>query len=795
MNFLHDLLSEQILHALGWTLVHSLWQGALIALITGFLLLGWKKRSAKIRYVLAVCSLAAILLLSASTFIRYYSGNPDVDRSGITATNSSTTIGNQVDNETNSYQQDEVMAEEAGIKILYTKFADYFNRHFPVLITLWFMGLLFFLLKLMGGLIYSERIKHSGIKPFPGTWNSTINTLKEKMNFKRPVKVVESYFARVPMVIGYFKPVILMPLGILSGIPADQVEAIIAHELAHIRRNDFLVNIFQSVVEAIFFYHPAVWWISGLIRNEREHCCDDLAVSVCDESLVYAKALANLQERVIGAPYYAVAFAGRKHNLLTRIKRLNQKPAMKNNISEKWITLSAMVVIILVLSTVLRIPGINTAEAAVNPNEEMAMDMLNLAPVPTPVGVSPVELQDTLKKSGTKSINTTFFDASDQKEKQVRMIFQGDKVIELYIDGEKIPEDQIGNYQELIDNTLAELKKAEIEIEKAAEELKEAERSLAEIDMEQVQKDMESAREDVERAMQEMKEIDMEEMAREIDLAKEEFKRAQEQIKEIDMEELKNQYRQMEKELQESFEEFREEDWAKYKEEIIRAQHQMQEAMSQIELPDLHEMYEQMAQDMEKFWHEFDTSKINQELQQSYLEINREMKQFNQQYMQELRLEMEEARREIQQSIQELNQVQRSDREEIRDQHERQREMQRAEAEELRRQHEQQRETTERLERVERERIQKSEEREIARRERELRDNERVVNQAMRAIEEQLISDGFYEEGDEVNFELSAKGLKIDGKNQPKKVFEKYKKIYEDQTGSFPETGTVMIKR
>ena len=773
MNFLNDLLSEQILHALGWTLVHTLWQGTLVALITGFLFLGLKKRSAKIRYVLAVSSLAAILLLSVSTFIRYYSGNPDVDKSGISALSSSAKGGGVIDEEMNNYQADELLADETGIKVFYAKFTDYFNRHFPILITLWFMGILFFLLKLMGGLIYSERIKHFGTKPFPSSWKNTISALKTKMNFKRPVKVVESYFARVPMVIGYFKPVILMPLGLLSGIPADQVEAIIAHELAHIRRNDFLINIFQSIVEAIFFYHPAVWWISGLIRKEREHCCDDLAVSVCDESLIYAKALANLQERVVGAPpYYAVAFSGRKYTLLSRIKRLNQKPAMKNNISEKWITFIAMIVVVLVLSTILRIPGIDTVEAAVNPNNEMTMGVFNPGPKP---GVSPVELQDTLIKPGTRSINTTFFDASDQKEKQVKMIFRGDKVKELYIDGEKIPDDQIGNYQELIDNTLAELKEAEIELEKAEEELKEAEKTLAEIDFEQIHLDLETAKEDVERAMQEMKAIDMEEISRDIELAKEEFHRAMEQIKEIDMEEIQQQYKEMKKEFQESVKEFHEQDWAKYQEEINQAQHKMQEAMSHIEMQDLDEKFNQMHQELEHLWKEFDTTKINQELQQSIREMDRAMENFNQQYMQGLNKEMEEARRAIQRSMQELHQFHRQDREELRDEQEHQRQMQRAEVEDLRR-------------------ARDAEVRALER-ERSIRETEREENKAVRAIEKQLIDDGFYTEGEAVDFELSAKNLKIDGKKQPQEVFERYKRIYEEQSGALPTTGTVMIKR
>ena len=186
MNFINDLLSEQILHALGWTLVHSLWQGALVALITGFLLLGLKKQSAKIRYLLAVGSLAAIFILSISTFIRYYSDSPNKNMSTNPVMSSHAIDSNQNSLELDSYQSNEPLVTQAGIKVIYAKFADYFNRHFPILIMIWFMGILFFLLKLMGGLIYSERIKHSGIKTLPDSWIHTISALKLKMSIKRP---------------------------------------------------------------------------------------------------------------------------------------------------------------------------------------------------------------------------------------------------------------------------------------------------------------------------------------------------------------------------------------------------------------------------------------------------------------------------------------------------------------------------------------------------------------------------------------------------------------------------------
>jgi len=107
------------------------------------------------------------------------------------------------------------------------------------------------------------------------------------------VRLLISALVQVPTVIGWLRPVVLVPVGALSGLPAEYLEALLLHELAHVRRHDYLVNILQSVAEALLFYHPAVWWVSGHIRAERELCCDDVAVAVSGDALTYARALAH----------------------------------------------------------------------------------------------------------------------------------------------------------------------------------------------------------------------------------------------------------------------------------------------------------------------------------------------------------------------------------------------------------------------------------------------------------------------------------------------------------------------
>jgi hypothetical protein len=138
------------------------------------------------------------------------------------------------------------------------------------------------------------------------------------------VRLLISSLAHAPMAVGDLRPVILVPIGVLTGLPFDQVEALLAHELAHIWRHDYLANLLQSAIEALLFYHPAVWWLSKQIRIEREHCCDDIAVSVAGDPIGYARALAGLES--LRPAHAQVALAANGGDLLTRIRRLVDPP-------------------------------------------------------------------------------------------------------------------------------------------------------------------------------------------------------------------------------------------------------------------------------------------------------------------------------------------------------------------------------------------------------------------------------------------------------------------------------------
>ena len=167
--------------------------------------------------------------------------------------------------------------------------------------------------------------------------------MSQRMRVSRPVRLCESALVEVPTVIGWLSPVVLVPASALAGLSPRQLEAVLAHELAHIKRHDYLVNLLQTFVETLLFYHPAVWWVSGQVRREREFACDDAAIAACGgDALPYARALAELEHLRGGVARLVVAANG--GSLLQRIKRLVQTPAPASRPS------SAMAVVVAVLT-------------------------------------------------------------------------------------------------------------------------------------------------------------------------------------------------------------------------------------------------------------------------------------------------------------------------------------------------------------------------------------------------------------------------------------------------------------
>jgi bla regulator protein BlaR1 len=175
-------------------------------------------------------------------------------------------------------------------------------------------------------------------------WSDQLTNIADQLDIKRIIRVAESTNISAPMVIGFFKPMILFPTGLMSGLSTDQIESILIHELAHIRRHDYLVNLIQSIVESFYFFNPFVWMISNIIRREREYCCDDAVVTVRGSSLAYVKALSRLEEMRLSSPILAVSFAENKNQLLNRIKRIMEKSTKNYSSMDKIVPALLLIV-------------------------------------------------------------------------------------------------------------------------------------------------------------------------------------------------------------------------------------------------------------------------------------------------------------------------------------------------------------------------------------------------------------------------------------------------------------------
>jgi uncharacterized protein (TIGR03435 family) len=198
------------------------------------------------------------------------------------------------------------------------------NDMMPRLVLLWFAGAVVFWVRLMGGWAIAARMRSTLVHPAPLEWQRKLDDIGAQIRLSQPVRLLVSALVQVPTVVGWLRPVVLVPVGVLTGVPPEHVEALLAHELAHIRRHDYLVNILQSMAEALLFYHPAVWWVSGHIRSEREICCDDVAVSIGGDAMAYALALADLESQRVANLSPALAANG--GSLAERIARLLGAP-------------------------------------------------------------------------------------------------------------------------------------------------------------------------------------------------------------------------------------------------------------------------------------------------------------------------------------------------------------------------------------------------------------------------------------------------------------------------------------
>jgi HEAT repeat protein/beta-lactamase regulating signal transducer with metallopeptidase domain len=313
-----------IVERLGWVLLHFVWQGAVIALALAVLLALTRETQARLRYALSCAALVLMLgaALTTATRVRTMSGSAPDDTARMASGESQLTPAASGGRRVRAGSLPRLMpATEKGEDATRSGIVQpIVNRAMPWLVVAWLAGVLLLSFRLLGGWWSTRSLRASGVSPVPEWCLAQLSALSARMRIARPVAIVSSIRVTVPVILGHVKPVILLPAAALSGLSAAQVEAIVAHELAHVRRHDYLLNLVQTVIETLLFYHPAVWWVSRQVRETREHCCDDLAVTACGSRREYVNALLELEELRGSMP--VLALGATDGSLLARGRRL-----------------------------------------------------------------------------------------------------------------------------------------------------------------------------------------------------------------------------------------------------------------------------------------------------------------------------------------------------------------------------------------------------------------------------------------------------------------------------------------
>jgi len=333
-------VSQLIVERLGWTLLNSVWQWLVVGLLAWLILTMLRNRTPQTRYV------AGVILLAVGTlgpFITYYhvapaTGERNAQLRDLSATIASVHPDNPGDKrvdgrlpdvstagaffdriESSGGASNNVATSVPAVKSLFIVLQYEFQKRLPILVAAWLIGVVFFSARLSVTWWRVQCLTRKNVMPIAGSLREAADRICVQLRVPT-VRLLESVVPHVPMAVGWLRPVVLFPTSILVGLAPDQLEALLAHELAHLKRRDYLVNLAQSVVEILFFYHPVVWWLSRTIRCEREEACDDLAVSVVENSLVYARALTELASDHFDNQKVAVAASSGR--LLHRIERL-----------------------------------------------------------------------------------------------------------------------------------------------------------------------------------------------------------------------------------------------------------------------------------------------------------------------------------------------------------------------------------------------------------------------------------------------------------------------------------------
>lgn len=446
--------SNDIFRSLGMTLVHSLWQGAIITVFILFLLGLAGKSNARFRYVVLYSGLMLLLAGFIATLILVYQQNYLL-----------------MNGEGQSYMTllpaaDAVNPSWSHTPARFTTWLfHYLEPAYPVLALGWLTGFLFIGIKMAGGTVLSRmNLRQNLVIPDV----SLQNKFDQLQNWlKLPVFASLRITTRMvsPLVIGFLKPVVVIPAAAVSGLSTEQVEAILFHELAHIRRFDHVLIILQAIAEQVLFFHPAAWFFLREINRERENCCDDYVVKTNNNPINYIKALTMIQEMNLTSVVPANALTGKSNHLLDRVRRL-LKPELKHSPTFRLAVILLFFATIGVSAMTLIITG---KPGDFSRNKENSTGM---------VIIDDIQPDSNGKVIMNGSISEVNRDRSDGDKKKMKIVMINDTIKEMTINGKEVTKEQMKDYEDEIRKIRQEMESSQKELEKAHQELEKAQQEL-----------------------------------------------------------------------------------------------------------------------------------------------------------------------------------------------------------------------------------------------------------------------------------------------------------------------------
>lgn len=355
------IFEHPLVESLGWALLHFVWEGLAIALLLAIALRFLRRHSAPARYVALCGAMLAAAICPIATWSWLASSlpsEPDTTTPAMKVASETSAVATPLAQSVPEFgpsvtdggpapagiELPPILVERAPVPL---RWKDRLRRGIepalPWLVCGWLFGIALLSARLLAGWTLVRRIQRLSTKPAPDEWRYRLQELAMRLGVRRTIQLIESALVEVPTVIGWLRPMILVPASALCGLAPSQLEALLAHEIAHIRRHDYLLNLIQTAIETLLFYHPAVWWISRRLREERENCCDDLAVAVCGDKVTYARALATMEEL---RPQPVLTLAADGGSLLKRIRRLLEGPARPTDRASRRIAPSGVVVVL-----------------------------------------------------------------------------------------------------------------------------------------------------------------------------------------------------------------------------------------------------------------------------------------------------------------------------------------------------------------------------------------------------------------------------------------------------------------